>query len=236
MSNIISLSGGKDSTALLLEMLERNEPVHSVVWFDTGWEFPEMPRHIEKLSKYTGIEIVTLHPKHPFDELLVRYKGWPTMFKRWCTAIKCDTIDVFNRKHKGTQCIGFAADEEKRTQSNRLKRATSTRFPLIEYGITEAEALCICMSHGFTWDGLYDVFDRVSCFCCPLGGKRDARKLRKYYPKLWARVLEMDSWLKPNRGYVGWETAHDLDEIFTNEDCQMHMWEDQPKKLRIASE
>lgn len=46
MSNILSISGGKDSTAMMIEMLERNEPIHSAVFFDTGWEFPAMYPHI----------------------------------------------------------------------------------------------------------------------------------------------------------------------------------------------
>lgn len=32
-SNVISLSGGKDSTAMLLLMLERGEPVCDVIFF-----------------------------------------------------------------------------------------------------------------------------------------------------------------------------------------------------------
>lgn len=41
-SNVVSLSGGKDSTAMLLMLLERGEPVADVMFFDTGWEFLEM--------------------------------------------------------------------------------------------------------------------------------------------------------------------------------------------------
>ena len=32
---VVALSGGKDSTAMLLMMLEKNIPVHSAVFFDT---------------------------------------------------------------------------------------------------------------------------------------------------------------------------------------------------------
>jgi len=39
---------------MLLMMLEKNEPIHSVVFFDTGWEFPEMKAHIGKLEKSLG--------------------------------------------------------------------------------------------------------------------------------------------------------------------------------------
>ena len=41
-SNVVSLSGGKDSTAMLLMLLERGEPVADVMFFDTGSEFLEM--------------------------------------------------------------------------------------------------------------------------------------------------------------------------------------------------
>ena len=40
-SNIVSLSGGKDSTAMLLMLLEHGESVADVMFFDTGWKFPE---------------------------------------------------------------------------------------------------------------------------------------------------------------------------------------------------
>ena len=62
MSNIINLSGGKDSTAMLHWMLEKGEDIHSVVFFDTGWEFPEMYDHLDQIERNTGIEIIRLKP------------------------------------------------------------------------------------------------------------------------------------------------------------------------------
>ena len=38
----VSLSGGKDSTALLLLMIERGLPIDIVISADIGMEFPEM--------------------------------------------------------------------------------------------------------------------------------------------------------------------------------------------------
>ncbi|GAG04820.1 unnamed protein product, partial [marine sediment metagenome] len=57
MNNIVSLSGGKDSTAMLLILLEKKIKVDHIVFFDTGWEFPEMLKHIDKLGKYIGRKI-----------------------------------------------------------------------------------------------------------------------------------------------------------------------------------
>ena len=71
-NNVLSLSGGKDSTAMLHMMLERGEPIHSVVFFDTGWEFPEMYDHLNQIEQKTGLQILRL--KHPqgFDYWLNR--------------------------------------------------------------------------------------------------------------------------------------------------------------------
>lgn len=41
----VSLSGGKDSTAMLLLMIERGLPINTVLWADTDMEFPEMYDH-----------------------------------------------------------------------------------------------------------------------------------------------------------------------------------------------
>ena len=48
--NIVSFSGGKDSTAMLLMMLERGIPVDRVLCVDTTKEFPQMYEHIEKVQ------------------------------------------------------------------------------------------------------------------------------------------------------------------------------------------
>lgn len=49
--HVVSFSGGKDSTAMLLRMLEEGMPVDIILFCDTGLEFPDMYRHIEKVEK-----------------------------------------------------------------------------------------------------------------------------------------------------------------------------------------
>lgn len=62
--------------------------------------------------------------------------------------------------------------------------------------MTEADCLKYCYDRGFTWGGLYEIWDRVSCWCCPLQGLEDLRKLRKYRPELWIKLQEMDKALE----------------------------------------
>jgi len=240
MKNIISLSGGKDSTAMLLMMLERNEHIHSAVFFDTGWEFAEMLDHIDKLEKYTGVPFMRLKPLESFDYLMsekpIRKRlktggygdvhrmgnGWPSMQRRWCTRIKINAIN----KYYGTQgglvsCIGFAADEARRVPVV-AQGKWETRYPLIEYDISEKEALRYCYDQGFNWGGLYEIFGRVSCFCCPLQRIGELRDLRTHRPELWERMLTMDKDQK--RGFRGLKTVNDLEKTFLCEDLQMDLF------------
>ena len=48
----VSFSGGKDSTALLLRMLEEGMPIDIILFNETGLDFPEMEAHIEKVEQY----------------------------------------------------------------------------------------------------------------------------------------------------------------------------------------
>lgn len=82
----VSLSGGKDSTAMLLLMIERGLPINTVLWADTGMEFPEMYDHIRKVDDYLyrerGIHITMLrHPKG-FEYLMVRGRKAKAIFHR----------------------------------------------------------------------------------------------------------------------------------------------------------
>ena len=42
MKNVVQFSGGKDSTAMLLLLLERGVTVDEIIFCDTGMEFPEL--------------------------------------------------------------------------------------------------------------------------------------------------------------------------------------------------
>ena len=55
--NIISYSGGKDSTAMLLLAIERETPGLSVVFSDTGNEHEQTYDYVRYVEQETGISI-----------------------------------------------------------------------------------------------------------------------------------------------------------------------------------
>ena len=198
---------------MLLLMLEAGMPIDCVITADTGMEFPEMYRHWDKIDQLLyqerGIHLTILrHPKGfewlMFDdpkekpETLARREaldvtpygnGWPGIRVRWCTGqLKTHLIHKEVNRIKGAynalHYVGIAADEPQRVKND--------VYPLVEWGITEAEALQICYDRGFDWNGLYEIYHRCSCWCCPFQRIDELRKLRRHHPDLWAKLREMD--------------------------------------------
>lgn len=197
-----------------------------------------MIEHINHVERKTGITITRLKPEKPFSywmferEIIARKgpmkgkvhrigNGWPSPMRRWCTRLKVNAIDKYM---KGMDCvffIGYAYDEMDRQFSANSKKGEK-RFPLIENKITEKDALKYCYNLGYSWSGLYNHFNRVSCFCCPLQRLKELRTLRSEYPGLWKKMLDWDEKIsinsKHNRGFRGYDTVHDLDKRFAEED------------------
>ena len=234
---IASFSGGKDSTALALRLIEEDWPLDEIVFFDTGWEFPQMYKHIERFEEYTGRAVTRLQPTRPFTEWLTerpikardsgevyRYGiGWPAANRRWCTRDKMSTID--RHCEDAQRYIGIAADEIARTY--KFEDMLPATFPLVTWDMDEADCLTYCYERGFDWGGLYEHFKRVSCFCCPLQRLGELRNLRKHYPELWQKMLDWDEKIgAQNRGFRGYESVHDLEARFACEDRQMMLFKE----------
>jgi hypothetical protein len=154
-----------------------------------------MQNHLDLVTEKTGMQIVKVRYYRYFNEMLALW-GWPKSAGGWCTARKHRTCLKYIRsiKSEKTEYIGFSADEVCRTQTGWMKnRKWPVRFPLIEAGMGEADSLAYCRSLGYHWDGLYDVQDRVSCFCCPKGGKSKREVIKNHFPDLWAEWLRLDT-------------------------------------------
>ena len=219
-------------------------PIDCVLYADTGMEFPEMEAHIAKLDdllfRERGIHITTLRHLHGFEWLMFerpvnrapdrapRSYGWPlgAPGRRWCTGhlkhhLISKEINRLKKEKNALNFIGIAADE-----AHRCKIDSHNRYPLVEWGITEARALQICYDRGFDWDGLYEIYRRCSCWCCPLQRIGELKKLRRHHPELWARLREMDDKARAQfrSGPLGqfkqnWSVAQ-LEERFAREEAE----------------
>ncbi len=74
---VCSFSGGKDSTAMLLRMLEEKMPVDVILFCDTGLEFPALYDYIRKVERDIGREITVVKNPNDFEYLLCPQENHP---------------------------------------------------------------------------------------------------------------------------------------------------------------
>ena len=214
--NICSFSGGKDSIAMLLRMIETGMKVDIILFFDTGLEFPQMYEHIKKVEQTINRKVTVVKSEYDFEYLFLtipikhrpdsritkRYGadikgyGWPGPKMRWCTnRLKAGPRERFLRQFRQeydlVEYVGIAVDEEKRI-AHKCNRRANVRLPLVEWGMTEEDCLNYCRERGFDWSGLYDVMKRVSCWCCPLQSLKELRVLYHEFPELWEQLKKWD--------------------------------------------
>ena len=159
---VLSLSGGKDSTALGLEWLTRHRadpatyPLDEVIYCDTGMEFPAMVEHVARLERIfrdAGIKFTRLKGKKPFEYLMFEYQpkrknsahndfkghSWPTHRIRWCTKdlkirVIANYLKSLNEKYSVIRLIGLAADEQYRLEREHNQNPNH-RHPLADWGV-----------------------------------------------------------------------------------------------------
>ena len=194
MWHVLSFSGGKDSTALLFLMLEKGMPLDQIIFVDFGKEFPQMYEHIELVGeriKPLTIDIVKLDFEYYlYKKQITRGKrkgqhgyGWPSYLARWCTREKISALARTIKKRPYVKYLGITADEQSRGESGVT--------PLVDMQLTSEDTLRYCYDLGFTFGGLYNMFPRTGCYCCPLKRISDYKQIQKHFPHLWQDIKNM---------------------------------------------
>lgn len=239
MNYVASLSCGKDSLAMVLRLMEENKPLTHCVMFDTGMEFKAIYKELNKikpiLEKY-GVHLEILSPEnHYLEDMLLRTvnKGKETEHfgYDWCGG-KCrwrttDKVKFINRYLKTLgeyiQYVGIAADEPQR-----IKEENNKIYPLVEWQMTEHDCLQYCYDRGYTWEEngikLYDVLDRVSCWCCTNKNLTELKNIYYYLPDYWYKLKALQTRIdRPFKGKG--KSIFDLEKRFLKEGMQLEMKE-----------
>jgi 3'-phosphoadenosine 5'-phosphosulfate sulfotransferase (PAPS reductase)/FAD synthetase len=202
---IVSFSGGKDSTAMLLMMLEKNVHIDKIVFADTTFEYPEMYDWIDTIEKLIGRPITKLMPRVNFYDwfygtftrgrLKGRVRGFPYVVNPCYWNREAKYLPLEKAHGVGnTIFIGIAYDERKRTERKQYTKFNNEyRFPLVEWKMTEDDCINYLINKGL--DHPLIKFKRTGCWLCPKQSIGSLRILYEDYPNLWAELkrLEMDS-------------------------------------------
>lgn len=219
---------------MVLGLLAKQYPLDEVIYYDNGMDFAAIRSVVFDQIKpgldARGIPLTVLHPKNPFLydmlERPVKSKGverhhtgysWCGGRCRWGTAEKTRVI----RRHAkdSLEYVGIAADEARRTKPGKL-------YPLIEWGWTEADCLNYCRANGIRWTehtpsgdiDLYDILDRVSCWCCANKNLRELRAMYIHLPEHWQALKDLQA--KTHRPLKPYGTVFDLERRFEQERSQ----------------
>lgn len=190
---VVSVSGGKDSTALILALRAAGIPC-VYVFADTGWEAPETYAYLDTLRTLLGIVI---HVVGVPGGMMARSRyraGFPGRMQRFCTReLKIEPLRKFHdeiAEFAGMETIsvmGVRAQES-------AKRATMPEWeddqqwggylwrPLIKW--TVEDVINTHKEHGVPMNPLYhEGFDRVGCFPCIFENKEGIRLMAEKRPQ-----------------------------------------------------
>lgn len=233
---------------MLLRLMAENKPLDAVVFYDTGMEFDAIYRVRDRIKPYLelfGIEYVELHPDEPFlfsmlDRLVQERAGgkhcgygWCGGTCRWGTSQKTAAIRKYKRSlgEPVTDYVGIAADEPSRFEK---EQAEGKVLPLVAWDMSEADCLRWCRARGWGWventcNGqvdLYDILDRVSCWCCRNKNLNELRAVYNALPEYWDKLKNLQSRLaEPMKGKG--KSVFDLESRFEIE----NRWMREGKKI-----
>jgi 3'-phosphoadenosine 5'-phosphosulfate sulfotransferase (PAPS reductase)/FAD synthetase len=233
ITGLICFSGGKDSCAMFLRMIELDDPINypitRICFADTNFEFPELYAYIDRIQKYLdltypekGFVIEKLQADTTWDDwfygeitrgnLVGKTRGAPlvTLPCWWSREAKVKPLEKAAKEINATyQFIGIAADETNRVSKDPKK----IRYPLVEWGWTEQDCMAY-LDHLGLGNILYDDFNRLGCFHC-------IKQKESNFHTLWAKPEYKELWEKAkfysdeNKRLTGrtWTASHDLDSL-----------------------
>lgn len=213
----VSWSGGLNSTAMLLRMLELGLRVDNIYFANTTLEYKEMYVYINKIKKYIkdnyNREVIEVLPSKTFNYWFYgewsrgrkkgQIRGFPLQSTHGycCRELKINPQNLVRGK-LGKVCLGIHYKEQ-----NRIQKGTNLIYPLIEWGWDDKDCRKYLEDRNLL-NPLYLKFKRTGCWLCPKQPLSSLEILYRDYPLLWSRLkkLEKDS---PN----GFRADYTLDEL-----------------------
>lgn len=201
--NIVSYGGGVNSTAMLIECVNRRLPVDLILFSDTGGERPNTYRFVEEFSDWCADHglprIITVKaPNKTLEQDCLDRKtlpsiafGFKTCSQRWKAQPQNKYINNWKpakeewaNGNKITKLIGFDADEPQRAKDFDDDKYT-VKYPLIEWDMGRDECLELIKVEGLE-------VGKSSCFFCPSMRPTEIKELKKNHPCLADRCIQME--------------------------------------------
>lgn len=213
MRHILSMSGGKDSTALAVYMRDRR-PDMEYVFCDTKKELQETYDYLAKVEAYLGKPIVRLNDDRGFDHWLEIYGHYlPSPQMRWCTRmLKIRPFETFVGDDPVTSYIGIRADENRDGYISSKPNITP-RYPFKEDGIGERDVYRILEDAGLGLPDYYGWRTRSGCYFCFFQRKAEWLGLKENHPQLYEAARAYEKTDPETARRFTWSQNESLDEL-----------------------
>jgi hypothetical protein len=216
---VLSLGGGLDSFAMLVEGIARGERIDVVVFIDVGHpddpgEWPGTYRHIDEvvrpLCARHGIEFVCIdHSNYPVRDARSLF-AWLRARKqipmagpnRICTTVaKVERFESWlDDRYPGQEVevwIGFERGEESRADKDpnaggRRRRRPGGAIRRNRFPLIE-RGLCRCACEDLVRRAGFPVPRKSACVFCPYGTKGDWQRFAVDLPEQFARVVKLEA-------------------------------------------
>ena len=197
MKTIISYGGGVNSSAMLIEIVNRSmqDEINAILFSDTGAEKPETYQHAAFMSEYcrkNGLPDITLVSANgTLEAECLERKQLPSLaygFRSCSDKYKKRPIRRWLRAQNWNECemlIGIDAGESHRTRESDVQWIHN-RYPLIEWDIDRSNCLRIIA------DAALPIPIKSACFFCPASKRKEVEWLRDNHPALYQRALKME--------------------------------------------
>lgn len=212
--HILSLSGGKDSTALAIFLRDRI-PDLEYVFCDTEKELPETYEYLARLEAYLGKPIVRLkHDGRGFDHHLVVRRGFlPSPRNRWCTEyLKLKPFEAFVADDQVFNYIGIRADEDREGYISHKPNITAV-YPFKAAGIVKSDVFRLLESSGLGLPGYYRWRSRSGCYFCFFQQRIEWVGLLENHPDLFEKARSYERYASGETSVYTWTQRESLEEL-----------------------
>lgn len=215
---IISISGGKDSTAMALLLKEAEFPF-TCVHLDTQWDHPQTERYLfEYLKEYIGPITKITGKKGGMRDLIFEKKTFPSRVARFCTGeLKLQPMKQYLRglDEDIVNAVGIRAQESrKRAQNPEWEYSRDFECdiwrPILHF--TEEDVIYMHKRHNVRPNPLYLLGNnRVGCWPCLFATKSAIRILALEDPERVDDIRQLEYEINtlrqkedPNAKMVSW--------------------------------
>ena len=203
MKKIISFSGGKDSTALILWAKE-NLDDFEVVFCDTNWEHEITYKFIDYINNtLLDNKLIFVKSKRyvGFEDLCIQRKRVPSVKARFCTQeLKLfPMFDYIQEKYSGNVelYIGIRADESVARSKMKEKEYDYVYYgcwvnrPLIRWSADDVFSMH--KRYSIDPNPLYKLgFKRVGCFPCIMSRHIELKQMARLFPNYIDRIRNLE--------------------------------------------